>query len=231
MKIVEFSIRRRVTVSMVVVVIVILGFISYTKLGLDMFPDMESPYISVVTNYSGVSSEDIEQNITRPLEQWISTITNVNEIRSISQEGMSIIMVEFESGTNLDFAAQDIRDKIGLFENFLPEGAEQPLVVKFNFADFPIMMYGITGGKRDLKRLKEYIDNEVATRLERLEGVASVLVFSPENAEVLVNVDKGKLESRGLSITQVERAIQASNINLPSGFLDINHKEFLIRTI
>ena len=231
MKIVEFSIKRRVTVSMVVVVIVILGFISYTKLGLDMFPDMESPYISVVTGYSGVSSEDIEQNITRPLEQWISTITNVNEIKSISQEGMSIIMVEFESGTNLDFAAQDIRDKIGLLENFLPEGAEQPLVVKFNFADFPIMMYGITGGKRDLKQLKEYIDNEVATRLERLDGVASVLVFSPENAEVLVNVDKGKLESRGLSITQVEKAIQASNINLPSGFLDINHKEFLIRTI
>ncbi|MCP5103073.1 MAG: efflux RND transporter permease subunit [bacterium] len=230
MKIVEFSIKRRVTVSMAVVVIVILGFTSFSKLGLDLFPDMEAPFISVVTNYSGVTSEDIEQNITRPLEQWISTVSRVKEIKSISQEGISIISVEFESDANLDFAAQDIRDKIGLFENFLPEEADNPLVVKFNFADFPIMMYGISGGNKNLKQLKEYVDNEIAVRLERLEGVASVIVFSPEYAEILIDVDKGKLESRGLSITNVERAIQASNINLPSGYLDINHTEYLIRT-
>jgi hydrophobic/amphiphilic exporter-1 (mainly G- bacteria), HAE1 family len=231
MKIVEFSLRKRVTISMVVVVIIIFGSISYNQLGLDMFPEMEAPYVSVVTTYSGVSSEDIEQNITRPLEQWVSTVSNVKELRSISQEGISIIMVEFESGTNLDFAAQDIRDKIGLFENFLPEGAKNPLVVKFNFADMPIMMYGITGGKGSLKKQKDYLDNEVAARLERLEGVASALLFSPEEAEVLVNVDKGKLEARGLSITRVELAIQASNINLPSGYLDEGHKEYLLRTI
>lgn len=231
MKIVEFSLRKRVTVSMVVVVIVIFGFISFGRLGLDMLPDMEAPFISVITNYSGVSSEDIEQNITRPLEQWVSTVTDVKEIKSISQEGMSILMVEFESGTNLDFAAQDVRDKIGLFEAFLPEGADNPLVVKFNFADMPIMLYGITGGKRDLKALKDYIDTEVATRLERLDGVASAIVFSPEEAEILVNVDKGKLEARGISIRQVENAITASNINLPSGYLDERHREYLIRTI
>ncbi|MDQ1353248.1 MAG: hypothetical protein QG657_3554, partial [Acidobacteriota bacterium] len=231
MKIVEYSLRNRVTVSMVVVVLIIFGFITYERLGLDMLPDMEAPYISVITTYSGVSSEDIEQNITRPLEQWVSTVTDVKEIKSVSQEGMSVLMVEFESGTNLDFAAQDIRDKIGMFEEFLPEGAKKPLVVKFNFADMPIMMYGITGGKRDLKALKNYIDNEVATRLERIDGVASAIVFSPEEAEILVNVDKGKLEARGLSIRQVEGAIQASNINLPSGYLDENHKEYLIRTL
>ncbi len=231
MKIVEFSLKRRVTVGMVVAVIVIFGFISFGKLGLDMMPDVDLPYISVITAYSGVSSEDIEETLTRPLEQWISTVSNVKELKSISQEGISIIMVEFESGTNLDFAAQDVRDKIGVFEQFLPEGADQSLVVKFNFADMPIMMYGITGGKRDLKSLKDYIDNEVATRLERLEGVASAIVFTSEEAEILVNVDKGKLESRGISISQVEGAIQTSNINLPSGYLDERHKEYLIRTI
>lgn len=232
MKIVEFSLRRRVTVSMVVAVIVIFGFISFSQLGLDMMPKMEAPYISVVTTYSGVSSEDIEQNITRPLEQWVSTVSRVKQIKSISQEGISIIMVEFESGTNLDFAAQDIREKIGLFENFLPEGAKKPLVVKFNFEDMPIMIYGITGSKkRDLKSFKDHMDKEVAARLERLDGVASAILFSPEEAEVLINVDKGRLEARGLSITQVERAIQASNINLPSGYLDENYNEYLLRTI
>ena len=231
MKIVDFSLKRRVTVSMVVVVIVILGFISFGRLGLDMFPDMEMPFISIVTTYSGVASEDIEQTVTRPLEQWISTVSNVKEVSSVSQEGVSIIMVEFESDTNLDFAAQDVRDTIGLYEQYLPDGIGDPMVLKYNFSDMPIMMYGITGENRELKQLKEYVDNEVATRLERLDGVASAMVWSPEEAEVLVNVDKGKMESRGLSITQVERAIQASNINLPSGYLEEKHKEYLIRTI
>jgi len=231
MKIVEFSLNHRVTITMVVAVIVIFGFIALDNLGLDMLPDMETPYVSVITTYSGVSSEDIEESITRPLEQWVSTVSNVKELDSVSQEGLSMIMVEFESGTNLDFAAQDVRDKIGLFENYLPDGAGQPMVVKFNFADMPIMMYGITGGKRDLRDLKDYIDDEVATRLERLEGVASAIVFSSEELEVRVNVDKGKLESRGLAISQVERAISASNVNLPSGYIDERHGEFLIRTI
>ncbi|MGD2091685.1 MAG: efflux RND transporter permease subunit [Candidatus Aminicenantes bacterium] len=231
MKIVEFSLRKRVTISMIVVVIVIFGFISYTQLGLDMMPEMDFPYISVITTYSGVSSEDIEESITRVLEQWISTVSRVKQIKSTSQEGMSIIMVEFESGTNLDFAAQDVREKIGLLEALLPDGADSPLVVKFNFEDMPVLIYGITAGKQDLKKLKEHIDKEVAARLERLDGVASAMVFSPEEAEVLINVDKGKLEARGLSISQVEKAIQASNINLPSGYMNENHKEYLLRTI
>lgn len=216
---------------MIIVVIVIFGFISYTQLGLDMMPEMDFPYISVITTYSGVSSEDIEESITRVLEQWISTVSRVKQIKSTSQEGMSIIMVEFESGTNLDFAAQDIREKIGVLEAFLPEGADSPLVVKFNFEDMPVLIYGVTGGKQDLKKLKDHIDKEVAARLERLDGVASAMLFSPEEAEVLINVDKGKLEARGLSISQVERAIQASNINLPSGYMNENYKEYLLRTI
>jgi HAE1 family hydrophobic/amphiphilic exporter-1 len=231
MKIVEFSLRKRVTVSMIVVVLVIFGFISFDNLGLDLLPNIEVPYVSVITTYTGVSPEDIEQNVTRPLEQWISTVSRVQEVKSVSQEGISMIMVKFESGTNLDFAAQDIRAKIGLYENFLPEDAKKPLVLKFNFEDMPIMLYGITGGKRELKDLKSHIEKEVAARLERLEGVASAIIFSPEEAEVLINVDKGKLEARGLSIIQVERAVQASNINLPSGYLNENYHEYLLRTI
>ncbi len=231
MKIVEFSIRRRVTVSMVVVVIVILGLVSYTRLGLDLLPDMELPNISVVTSYQGVSSEDIEKNITRPIEQWVSTVSNVKEVKSVSQEGSSIVMIEFDSGTNLDFAAQDVREKISLFNRYLPDGAMTPMVVKFNFADFPILIYGATWESGNLRELREFLDNEVASRLERLSGVASVLVMSPEESEVLVNIDKSKLESRGLSISQVKMVIRASNINLPSGYITEGHKEFLIRTI
>ena len=231
MKIVDFSLKKKVTMSMVVLVIVILGLISFSKLGLDMLPDLEYPFITVVTTYSGVSSEDIEQNITRPVEQWVSTVSRIKDVKSISMEGQSIVMVEFEWGTNLDFAAQDVRDAIGLYENFLPKGAQKPFVMKFNFSQMPILAYGITGGSMDLSKLRDYIDNEVATRFERIEGVASAVVFSPEVDEVLVSIDKGKLESRGLSINQVEMAIQASNINLPAGYMNESHREYLLRSM
>lgn len=231
MKIVDFSLKKRVTMSMVVLVIVILGMISFTKLGLDMLPDMDYPYISVITTYSGVSSEDIEQNITRPVEQWVSTVSNIKKLNSISLEGQSVIMIEFEWGVNLDFAAQDVRDTIGMYSQFLPDGADDPFVMKFNFSQMPILAYGITGGDMSLSRLRDYIDNEVATRLERIEGVASASVFSPEVNEVLVSVDKGKLEARGLNIAQVEGAIQAANINLPAGYMTENHREFLLRSM
>lgn len=231
MKIVEFSLKRRVTVSMVVAVIVILGYITFGMLGLDMLPDLDFPYISVVTTYSGVSSEDIEQNITRKIEQWVSTVSGVKLVKSISQEGQSIVMIEFEWGTNLDFAAQDVRDTVALYENFLPKNAQKPLVFKFNFSSMPVVAYGITAEGMELKKLKEYVDNEVSTRLERIEGVASAVVFSPEEAEVLVEIDKGRLEARNLSVTQIEGAIQAANINLPAGYLTQTHREYLLRAL
>lgn len=231
MKIVDFSLKKRVTMSMVVLVIVILGMISFTKLGLDMLPDMDYPYITVITTYAGVSSEDIEQNITRPVEQFVSTVSNIKKLQSISLEGQSVVMIEFEWGVNLDFAAQDVRDTISMYSQYLPEGADDPFVMKFNFSQMPIIAYGITGEGWNLSRLRDYIDDEVATRLERIEGVASAAVFSPEMNEVLVSVDKGKLESRGLNIGQVEGAIQASNINLPAGYMTENHKEYLLRSL
>ncbi len=152
-------------------------------------------------------------------------------VNSISLEGQSVVMVEFEWGTNLDFAAQDVRDVIGLYDQFLPKGSQKPFVMKFNFSQMPIIAYGITGGGMNLSKLRDYIDNEVATRLERIEGVASTAVFSPEVNEVLISVDKGKLESRGLNIAQVEMAVQASNINLPAGYMTENHREFMLRTM
>ncbi len=231
MKIVDFSLKKRVTMSMVVLVIVILGMISFSKLGLDMLPDLDYPVITVVTTYSGVSSEDMEQNITRPVEQWVSTVSNIKKLNSISLEGQSVIMIEFEWGTNLDFAAQDVRDVVGLYDQYLPKGSQKPFVMKFNFSQMPILAYGVTGGDMKLSKLRDYIDNEVATRLERIEGVASAAVFSPEINEVLVSIDKGRLESRGLSIGQVEGAIQASNINLPAGYMTENHREFMLRTM
>ncbi len=230
MKIPEFSVNRKVTTAMLAMILVVLGSIAFTRLGLDFFPDLEFPTVSVITTYRGASSEDIENTITRPLEQIINSVNRVNKVNSMTIEGASVIMVEFEWGTNLDFAAQDIRDQIGLYRAYLPEEATDPLVVKFNFSQFPILFGGITADRPTVE-LKEIIDDEVAPRLERIDGVASVQVFSTEVREILVNVDKAALESLRLTLDQILVALRMENVNLPAGHIVERHSEFLIRTL
>jgi HAE1 family hydrophobic/amphiphilic exporter-1 len=230
MKIPEFSVNRRVTTAMLAMILVVLGFIAFTSLGLDFFPDIEFPTVSVVTTYSGASSEDIENTITRPLEQIINTISRVKEVNSMTTEGASVIMVEFEWGTNLDFGAQDIRDQIGLYRNFIPEEASDPLVVKFNIGQMPIIFGGITADRPTLE-LKELIEDEVAPRLERIDGVAAAQVFSMDIREILVAVDKSALESLNISFDQILMSLRMENLNLPAGRVTERHSEYLLRTL
>ena len=230
MKIPEFSVNRKVTTSMLVMILVVLGTIAFFQLGLDFFPDLEFPTVSVITTYRGASSEDIENTITRPLEQIINSVNRVKKVNSLTIEGASVIMVEFEWGTNLDFAAQDVRDQIGLFQSYLPEEAADPMVVKFNFSQFPIIFGGITADRPTVE-LKDIIEDEVAPRIERIDGVASVQVFSTDVREILVDVDKAALESLNISLDQILLALRMENLNLPAGHVVERHAEFLVRTI
>ena len=230
MRIPEFSVNRKVTTAMLAMILVVLGTIAFFQLGLDFFPDLEFPTVSVITTYRGASSEDIENTITRPLEQIINSVSRVKKVNSLTIEGASVIMVEFEWGTNLDFAAQDVRDQIGLYQSYLPEEATDPLVVKFNFSQFPILFGGITADRPTVE-LKEIIEDEVAPRIERIDGVASVQVFSTEVREILVDVDKTAVESLNLSLDQILLALRLENLNLPAGHVVERHSEFLIRTL
>ncbi|MFC2160252.1 efflux RND transporter permease subunit [Acidobacteriota bacterium] len=230
MKIPEFSVNRKVTTAMLAMILVVLGGIAFTELGLDFFPELEFPTVSIITTYSGASSEDIENTITRPLEQITGTVNRVKEVSSTTTEGVSVIMLEFEWGTNLDFAAQDVRDQIGLYENFLPEEASEPLVVKFNMSQFPIVFGGITSDM-PTQDLMDLIEDEVAPRLERIDGVASVMVYSTDVREILVDIDKTALESRNLSMDQIIMALRMENLNLPAGHIVERHSEFLVRTL
>ena len=230
MKLPEFSVTKRVTTTMMTLILVVIGFISLSRLGLDFFPDIDFPTVSVITAYKGASSEDIETSITKPLEQVISSVNRIKKVTSQTSEGASVIMVEFEWGTNLDFAAQDIRDQIGLYQNLLPPDASDPMVVKFNFSQFPIIFWGITADMPTAK-LKKLIEDDVAPRLNRLDGVASSQVFSSDIREILVDVDKRALESRSLTLDQVVLALQSQNMNLPAGNIVERHTDLLVRTI
>jgi len=230
MKLPEFSVKRRVTASMIAMILVIVGFIAFSRLGLDFFPDLEFPTVSIITIYRGASPEDIEKTITRPIEQIVSSIVRVKKVSSVSAEGASVVMVEFEWGTNLDFAAQDIRDQISLYRNQLPEGANDPLVFKFNLGQMPVIFYGITA-QRPTAELKKLIEDEVAPRLERLDGVASARVFSTDIREIQVNVDKAALESRNLSLDRIMAALRMENLNLPAGYVLERQSDYLVRTL
>ncbi len=226
----EFSVNKRVTTSMIAMILVVIGVIAFTRLGLDFFPDLEFPTVSVITTYSGASSEDLEKTITKPLEQIVSSVSRVKKVTSTTSEGTSVIQAEFEWGTNLDFAAQDVRDQIAQYREFLPEAASEPLVVKFNLAQLPIIFWGVTGNLPSFE-LKKLLEDDVAPRLERIDGVAAARVFAMDVREILIDVDKTAIESRNLSLDQVIAALAAENINLPAGYLVERHSDLLVRTM
>ncbi len=230
MKIPEFSVKRKVTTAMLAMILVVLGFIAYSRLGLDFFPDIEFPTVSIITVYRGASSEDIENTITKPLEEIVSSVNRVKKVTSMTIEAASVIMIEFEWGTNLDFAAQDVRDQIGLYRNYIPEEANDPLVVKYSMGQMPIIFYGITA-KRPTSELKDIMEDEVVGRLERIDGVASAQVFSMDIREILVDVDRAALESRSLSLEHVLGALGMENLNLPAGHIVERYTDLIFRTI
>ena len=230
MKIVDLSVDRKITVTMITLIVILGGLISFTKLGLDMLPDVEFPMVSVVTVYSGASPEDIESIVTKPIEQAISSVSGVKGVVSTTVEGMSMIAVEFESGSNLDFAAQDLRDQLAMFADFLPDDIQTPLVMKFDMSALPLLFYGVTSEDRPLNELAEYMDETAGYRLERIEGVASVIVQSPEVREIQVEIDQHALETSGITLDQVVQMIGFENLNMPAGRIVEDHKDFLIRT-
>jgi HAE1 family hydrophobic/amphiphilic exporter-1 len=230
MNIPAFSVNRKVTVLMLTLIVCLFGIISFTRIGIDMMPDLEYPFVSVITTYEGVASEDIENLVTRPIEEAVSTVKRVSTVRSISKEGVSVVMVEFEWGTLLDFAAQDVRDKISWLADIIPEDADSPMVVKFNMSDMPILFYGITG-MDDTIKLRQYVKDNIKTRIERLDGVASCWISGGLEREINVFVDRDRLSAYNLSISQVIETLKRENLNISAGHVSKGYTEYLIRTL
>lgn len=224
-----FSVKRKVTITMLILIVVVVGLIAYTKLGLDLMPNIEYPTLTIITGYSGASPQDVEQLVSKPLEEIVSSVSRVKEVKSISQEGLSIVTVEFEWGTDLDAAAQDIRDRIGRFRNYIPEDADNPIVYRFSTSDFPVLYYGVSSKSLTQSALKKLLEDEVVERLSRLDGVAAVQALSPREREIIVRPDLKKLASYGIGIDRIIQAIRLENVNQPAGYILESRKEKDIR--
>ena len=231
MKLTNISVERPITILMVALIIVVLGGLFFFKLGLDLLPEIKYPVVSVVTTYPGVTSEDIEELLTKPIEDTVGTIKGVKSIKSFSQEGLSVVMVEFNWGNNLDLVAQDIRDKLDLIQDFLPTDADRPLVVKFDVGAMPILGYGVTSKNLNTLELRHLLEDNVKDKLERLDGVASIQIIGGREREILVSLNKILLESYNLTQSQVVQALRQENINISGGHIIEGNQEFTLRTI
>jgi len=228
---IKFSVRHPVSITMLIGILIVIGLVSLSRLGLDLLPELTYPAVTIITNYSGVAPEDIENMITKPIEEVVSTISGVKKVSSYSMEGVSYVTVEFEWGKNLDFAAQDIRDKIGMIEDYLPEDASRPLVLKFDLSMMPILENYAYSKFREPEEVKKIIENEIKPDLERIEGIASVEVMGGREKEILVEVELSKLKRYGLSLGGIVNILKFHNINLPAGYLERGSKEYLLRGV
>ncbi|MEJ5352204.1 MAG: efflux RND transporter permease subunit [Melioribacteraceae bacterium] len=228
MKLPEISVRRPITTIMLFVAIIIIGLVSFQRLPIDLLPEIEPPMISVLTQYPGASAQDVEINVTKKIESGLSSITNLKKIRSTSIDNISVVVLEFEYGTNLDEASNDIRSALEFTKRNLPEDALDPFIFKFSTNIFPVVFLAVTADESYVG-LNKLAEQEIVDPLKRVNGVGTVQAFGGPIRQILVQVDPKRLEAYNISIQQIGQALQSENINLPSGTIKMGNMEYNLR--
>ena len=222
------SVNHPVTVSLVFITVAILGVFALSKLSINLFPDMGTNSIMVMTSYSGASAEDIETNITKTLENTLNGVSDLKHLSSSSKENVSVITLEFEYGIDIEEATNNVRDKLDMVKQVLPDGAGNPTIFKFSMEDIPIMFLSVTA-KESLSGLDKILDDKVATPLARVSGVGTVSVSGAPKREIQVFVDPNKLEAYNLTVEQISQALAYENRNTPAGNIDIGSNTYAVR--
>jgi HAE1 family hydrophobic/amphiphilic exporter-1 len=229
LKLTDISIERPLGITMVILALVVLGLFALPRLAVDLYPEMELPIAAIITSYEGAAPAEVEKMVTKPIESAVATVSNVNEIRSYSQFGNSMVLVIFNWGTDVDAAVNDMRDKVDLIKGMLPDDAGTPMSLKMDPNTMPIIMFSVEGP--DLVRLKTVAEDTIKPRLERIEGVASVSVTGGKEREIRVILDPAKMVTYGLSTAQVMQSIAGDNIAGSAGTIDIGSNELSIRVL
>ncbi len=229
MKLSRFSVNRPVTITMIFLGVALLGFISWKRLPQELFPPITYPQLTVVTLYGNAAPEEMENLITKPLEEAIGTVKDLKKIKSISREGVSMVTAEFDWGTNMGFAHLELREKIDPVKELLPLESEDPTILPVNPFSRPIMILSVTGQETPRELLK--IARRIKDKIEKVTGVASATISGGKEREILVEVDQGRLQASRISILSVVEALKNSNLNYPAGTTKGKLYEYLIRTM
>ncbi len=227
MNIYKSAVNNPISTILIFVAIAVMGLFSVTRLGIDLMPDIETNAIMVMTAYEGASAEDIENNVTKPLENSLNGVDHLKHITSASKENISVVTLEFEYGTDIDVATNDVRDKLDMVTT-LPDGVTNPIIFKFSTDMIPILILGVTA-EESMPGLYKILDDQVATPLARVSGVGTVSVSGIAQREIQVYCDPNKLEAYGLSIETISEAIAAANRSTPGGTFDVGSNTYSLR--
>jgi len=224
----KLAVERPVTTIMVFLAVVVLGIASLTRLPVDLFPEIEPPIISVITSYPGAGAEDVERNVSEPLESVLATVSDLKEITSTSEDNVSLIILEFDWGVDLNVATNDVRDQLELIRTSLPDDVEFPTIFKIDTGLIPVLVGAFTADESYFE-IRDLIDNEVGDAIRRLPGVGTVFVGGGPVREIQVEIDPLKLEAYNLSLAQVNQLIASENINVPVGRMKMGLTDFNVR--
>ena len=228
MSLYESAVKKPITTALIFIGIAIVGVYSLMRLTVDLYPNIELNSLTVITAYPGASASDIETNITRPLEDVLNTCENLKKLTSQSRDNMSLVTLEFNYGSNLDLATNDVRDKIELTKSSLPDEISNPIIFKFSMDMMPVVIYSATA-KESVNALYKILDEKLANPLNRIEGVGAVSISGAPQRQIQVNVSPEKLESYNMTVEQISQVIQMENLNVPAGSFDVGTSTYTLR--
>lgn len=228
MSIYKNAVKKPITTILIFVGVMIFGFYSLIQLPIDLYPSMEFPTITVMTQYSGANAADIETNVSKPIEDAMSSISNMKQVSSISRDNLSLVFIEFEWGTDLNEATNDIRDALNFTTRLLPEDAEAPSILKFNSSMMPILFYSVSA-KESLAGLEKIMDEKVINPLNKIDGIGNIGLSGEPIRQITVDIDPVKLEAHHLTLEQIGNALRMENINMPSGNIKMGKLQYPVK--
>lgn len=236
MNLLRLPIDRPITTAMLFIGIALFGFISWTRIPQELFPSLEFPQITIVTKYEGAGPEESEKLISKIIEETAGTVKNIKKVSSVSKEGASIVTCEFRWGTEMNFAAMEVREKIDLIKESLPKDSRDPVVLKYNPMQVEAMILSANylveeSDPWKMAELRQFCKKNLKDELERLDGVAKVELRGGEQKEILVEIDKGRLLANQVSITEVISSLRDANITYPAGTIKEETSEYLVKTV
>ena len=228
----DVSIRRPVFIAMLVLATMVVGGISYSRMALDLFPDVSLPVAVVQTVYPGANPEEVERSVTVPVEDAVSSLNGVETVRSTSMDSLSLVIVEFDMNKDARRAAEDVRTRVDAIRNTLPTDVEEPVILQFDPSAAPVISFAIgdTSGRRSPEELRALAEDSLKPRIEQVPGVAAVEIVGGVEREVRVELDASQLEAHGVAPQQVVQAIRGENLDVPAGRIDDGRREESLRT-
>ena len=225
----NLSIKRPIFATVMMLALVTLGVFSYRRLAIDMFPDVEIPVVSVVTKFPGSSPETVEREVSKRIEEAVNSISGVKHVMSTSRESVSSVVLMFHLEVKVNDAAQEVRAKVGAIRGAMPQGIEEPIIQKLDFATFPIASLAVRSERLSARDLTTLVEKKVKRRFENISGVGKVDLVGPSKREVNVNIDPLRLEALGMGVDEVMAGLQSENVNTPLGRLNRGGTEYPLR--